>query len=166
MCLYICSCTYTVYLCICGECVCMYSAVLQSCMLRGLKMEMIGFNTAADAVVLKYLSTLHHIVTPPVHTPHMTTLVYSYGNISYVCTCVCVGLCVCVFNAMDNCMCVCRYLCRCGCTMGHIWSCAVRPHKCVCVCVVCVYSLTYSVIYTCRLPRLALLRLRTCRYLV
>ena len=37
-----------VYIYICGECVCMYS-VLRCCMLCGLKMEMIGFNTAADA---------------------------------------------------------------------------------------------------------------------
>ena len=49
LCIIICSCTCIyMYIYICGECVCMYS-VLRCCMLCGLKMEMIGFNTAADA---------------------------------------------------------------------------------------------------------------------
>ena len=48
----------------------MYS-VLRSCMLRGLKMETIGFNTAADAVV-----DLHF--TP--HSTH-TTVAHDYISI-------------------------------------------------------------------------------------
>ena len=55
-------------------------------------------------------------------------------NLTSICVCMCVYVCICVCMCVYVCVCVCVYVCMCACVCVHVCMCVcVRVYVCICV---------------------------------